>query len=70
VDDYVAADNVARAIDAYVDSCGLAALGFGRMAPTLHDAGQPVFSPADMLKLYLYGYLHRVRSSRRLERET
>lgn len=70
LDDYVSEDNLVRAIDAYVDSCDLAALGFGHTAAPQNDAGQPAFAPSDLLKLYLYGYLHRVRSSRRLERET
>ena len=68
VDDYVAADNLARAIDAYVESLDLIALGFRDAAGVL-SAGQPAYHPGDLLKLYLYGYLNRVRSSRRLERE-
>lgn len=70
VDEYVSEDNLARAIDAYVDSCDLAALGFALTTAPKNDAGQPAYAPGDMLKLYLYGYLHRVRSSRRLEQET
>jgi transposase len=68
VDEYVSADNPVRAIDTYVDSLDLEGLGFkhagGELAP-----GQPAFPPTALLKLYLYGYLHRVRSSRRLEAE-
>lgn len=68
IEDYVGEDNLVRAIDAYVDTLDLEALGFtnadGNLAP-----GQPPFDPAVLLKLYLYGYLNRVRSSRRLERE-
>jgi transposase len=68
VDEYVEEDNPVRAIDAYVDSLDLGSLGFrhvhGELAP-----GQPAFPPQALLKLYLYGYLQRVRSSRRLEKE-
>jgi len=69
IDEYVAADNPVRAIDVYVESLDLQALGFQHTAAT-HTAGQPAYPPADLLKLYLYGYLHRVRSSRRLDEET
>jgi transposase len=68
VEDYIGADNLVRAIDAYVESLDLAALGFSYAAGALR-AGQPAFHPGDLLKLYLYGYLNRVRSSRRLEAE-
>jgi transposase len=68
IDDYVAADNAARAIEAYVEALDLAKLGF-RHAARVVGAGQPPYDPADLLKLYLYGYLNQVRSSRRLERE-
>lgn len=68
IDDYVAEGNPVRAIDAYVESLDLAELGFQNTAPGL-CAGQPPFPPALLLKLYLYGYLNRVHSSRRLERE-
>ncbi len=68
IDDYVGADNVARAIDAYVETLDLAKLGFDH-AVRVVGAGQPPYDPADLLKLYLYGYLNQVRSSRRLERE-
>jgi transposase len=68
VEDYVAPDNPVRAIEAYVCALDLEKLGF------LHagggsGAGQPSYDPADLLKAYLYGYLNRVRSSRRLEQE-
>lgn len=69
VDDYVSDDNLVRAIDAYVKGCNLAALGFANAQSAKNGAGQPAFDPSDLLKLYLYGYLHRVRSSRRLEAE-
>lgn len=68
IEDYVSEDNVVRGIDAYVDTLDLASLGF-RHAGGKRTAGQPAFSPAALLKLYLIGYLNRVHSSRRLERE-
>ena len=68
IEDYVGSDNPVRAIEAYVQSLDLAALGF-RHAGSDGGAGQPPYDPADLLKLYLYGYLNQVRSSRRLERE-
>jgi transposase len=68
VEDYVAADNLVRAIELFVASLNLVALGF-RYAGSCGGAGQPPYHPGDMLKLYLYGYMHRIRSSRRLERE-
>ena len=68
LEDYVGRDNPVRAIDAYVDSLYLNELGF-RDVGSDGGAGQPPYDPADLLRLYLYGYLHQVRSSRRLERE-
>lgn len=68
VDDYVGADNPVRFIDAFVDSLDLAGAGFKRAEPK--ETGRPGYDPADLLKLYIYGYLNRVRSSRRLEAET
>jgi transposase len=68
VDDYVDADNPVRFIDAFVDGLDLAAAGFARVAAKA--TGRPGYAPGDLLKLYIYGYLNRVRSSRRLERET
>lgn len=67
VDDYVGPDNVVRFIDAFVNSLDLAAVGFTRVHPKA--TGRPGYDPADLLKLYIYGYLNRVRSSRRLEAE-
>ena len=67
VDDYVGADNPVRFIDAFVDQLDLAAAGFIRVAPKA--TGRPGYAPGDLLKLYIYGYLNRVRSSRRLEAE-
>jgi transposase len=68
LDDYVGPDNPVRFIDAFVDGLDLAAAGFARVTPRL--TGRPSYSPVDLLKLYIYGYLNRVRSSRRLEAET
>jgi len=68
VGDYVEADNPVRAIEAYVGALNLARLGF-RHVDSGGGAGQPPYHPADLLKLYLYGYLNQIRSSRRLERE-
>ena len=68
VDDYVGPDSVVRFIEAFVDSLDLTATGFDRTLPKA--TGRPGYNPSDMLKLYIYGYLNRVRSSRRLEMET
>jgi len=68
VDDYVGPDNPVRFIEAFVDELDLAAAGFARVVPK--TTGRPGYDPADLLKLYIYGYLNRVRSSRRLEAET
>jgi transposase len=71
VEDYVGRDNPVRAIEAYVRRLDLAKLGFCHANATKgRGVGQPPYDPADLLKLYLYGYLNQVRSSRRLERET
>jgi transposase len=69
IDDYVGLDNPVRAIEGYVGALDLEKLGFQHAGPG-GGAGQPAYDPADLLKLYLYGYLNRIRSSRRLERET
>jgi transposase len=68
IEDYVGRDNPVRAIDVYVDTLDLEKLGF-RYPGSGGGAGQPAYDPADLLKLYLYGYQHRIRSSRGLERE-
>jgi transposase len=68
VDDYVSDYNTVRFIDAFIDGLDLAALGFARVVP--EATGRPGYAPGDLLKLYIYGYLNRVRSSRRLEAET
>src|SRR5580693_83874 len=67
LDDYVAEDNPVRVVDAFVDGLDLGRLGFGRVVPL--EQGRPGYHPATLLKIYIYGYLNRVPSSRRLERE-
>jgi len=67
LDDYVAADNPVRAVDVFVDNLDLDKLGFIRVQPL--DMGRPGYDPRVMLKIYIYGFLNRVPSSRRLERE-
>ena len=68
LDDYVAEDNLVRVIDVFVDELDLRALGFEGVVP--EATGRPAYHPATLLKIYLYGYLNRIQSSRRLERET
>ena len=68
VDDYVGANNPVRFVDAFVDGLDLAAAGFERVQPKA--TGRPGYHPRDLLKLYIYGYLNRIRSGRRLEAET
>src|ERR1700756_3521370 len=67
LDDYVAEDNPVRAVDAFVDGLALGELGFFRVEPL--EKGRPGYHPATLLKIYIYGYLNRIPSSRRLERE-
>ncbi|HEX9936242.1 MAG TPA: IS1182 family transposase [Longimicrobium sp.] len=67
LNDYIAEENEVRVIDAFVEGLDLAALGVSRAVPA--RMGAPGYDPRDLLKLYVYGYLNRVRSSRRLERE-
>src|ERR1700734_4074156 len=67
LDDYLSEDNPVRAIDVFVDELDLAKLGFGGVEP--EATGRPAYHPATLLKIYVYGYLNRVQSSRRLERE-
>src|SRR5229473_1052128 len=67
LDEYVEVDNPVRVIDAYVDVQDLGGLGFARVEPKA--TGRPGYAPGDLLKLYLYGYLNRLRSSRVLEQE-
>lgn len=67
LDEYIGDGNPVRFIDAFVDSLDLQALGFERAVP--NETGRPPYYPGDLLKLYIYGYLNHVRSSRRLEKE-
>jgi transposase len=67
LDDYVDENNPVRVVEAFIDELDLVALGFGRAVPA--GTGRPAYHPAVLLKLYLYGYLNRIPSSRRLERE-
>jgi len=68
LEDYIAKDNSIRIVDAFVDKLNLKDLGFDRAEPS--DTGRPGYLPATMLKIYVYGYLNRIQSSRRLERES
>jgi len=68
LDDYVGEDNPVRVVDVFVDELDLGGLGFASVAPKA--TGRPSYHPSNLLKLYIYGYLNRVQSSRRLERET
>jgi len=67
LDDLIPAEHVCRVIEAFVDKLSMEKLGFVRAEPA--ETGRPGYDPRDLLKLYLYGYLHQVRSSRRLEAE-
>src|SRR5258706_8255491 len=67
LEDYIAAENPVRFLDAFVGSLDARALGFAKA--TVQNTGTPPYHPGDLLKLYLYGYLHRIRSSRLLEAE-
>jgi transposase len=67
LDDYVTEDNPVRVVDAFIDELDLAALGFAGVVP--EATGRPSYHPGTLLKIYLYGYLNQVQSSRRLERE-
>ena len=68
LDEYVGPENPVRFIDAFVNGLDLTAAGFVRVVAK--DTGRPGYDPKDLLKLYIYGYLNRVRSSRRLEAES
>jgi len=67
LDDYIGEDNPVRVVDAFVEELDLQALGFKGTDPAA--TGRPAYHPAVLLKLYIYGYLNRIQSSRRLERE-
>ena len=66
-EDFVADDNAVRVIEAFVEGLDLGGLGFERV--DLKATGRPAYHPSVLLKLYIYGSLNRVQSSRRLERE-
>jgi transposase len=66
LDDYIAEDSAVRVIDVFIDDLDLSGLGF-RIEP--NDTGRPAYHPSTLLKIYVYGYLNRVQSTRRLERE-
>lgn len=67
LEEYVDKENPVRFIDVFIDSLNLEKLGFKHALP--NDAGRPSYNPSDLLKLYVYGYLNQIRSSRKLERE-
>ena len=67
LDDYIDEDNPVRIVDVFVDEIDLLSLGFSGVDPAA--TGRPAYHPAVLLKLYIYGYLNRIQSSRRLERE-
>jgi transposase len=67
LNDWIDENNPVRVIDAFVDTLALAELGFDGVEPA--ETGRPAYHPSALLKLYVYGYLNRVQSSRRLERE-
>ena len=68
IEDFIKEDSAVRVIDAYINSLDLEALGFAKYQPNKN--GRPMYDPKDALKLYVYGYMNRIRSSRRLEDET
>jgi transposase len=68
LEDYVGQDNPVRVVDVFIDELDLQGLGFAGVAPEV--TGRPAYHPATLLKIYLYGYLNRIQSSRRLERES
>jgi transposase len=68
IDDYITAENPVRFIEAFVKGLALGALGFNKAEPEAR--GRPAYDPRDLLKLYIYGYVNEIRSSRKLERET
>src|SRR6185312_10488043 len=67
LEDYVGEENPVRVIEVFIDELDLASLGFSGMTPAA--TGRPAYHPSTLLKIYLYGYLNRIQSSRRLERE-
>ena len=69
LDDYIYEDNSVRAIDAYVDVLNLNNLGFNNTRKSNRSDGQKAYNPKVLLKIYIYGYLNKIRSSRALEKE-
>ena len=67
LDDYIADSNPVRVVDVFVDELDLAQMGFEGTMPA--QTGRPAYHPSVLLKIYIYGYLNRLQSSRRLERE-
>src|SRR5215213_10477933 len=67
LEDYLSEENPVRVIEVFIDALDLASLGFSGMTPAA--TGRPAYHPSTLLKIYLYGYLNRIQSSRRLERE-
>src|SRR2546423_10915211 len=67
LEDYVSEENPVRVVEVFIDELDLAALGFSGMRPAA--TGRPAYHPSTLLKIYLYGYLNRVQSSRRLGRQ-
>lgn len=67
LDDYITENNPVRFIDVFVDELDLGKLGFEGVNPAA--TGRPAYHPSVLLKIYIYGYLNRIQSSRRLERE-
>jgi transposase len=62
LEDFIAEDNPVRVIDAFVDNLNMNELGFLKSTP--NNTGRPAYDPRDLLKLYMYGYFNRIRSSR------
>ena len=67
IDDYIDENNPVRLIDAFVDSLDMNELGFKKSHP--NETGRPAYDPRDLLKLYIYGYMNGIRSSRKLMKE-
>lgn len=68
LDEWIAEDNPVRAVEAFIEELNLHKLGFGSAEPA--STGRPAYHPGTLLKIYIYGYLNRIQSSRRLERES
>ena len=68
MDDYIGKENPVQFVEAFVNGLEVGELGFSKAEP--EERGRPAYDPRDLLKLYIYGYLNEIRSSRKLERET